>query len=165
VRSLAALLMLAALPGWASDADMQSPACRDALAALQAREATLAAAASAPVVPDRPAAAVADPAWRTLRARAARICLGGAPDAPPPPPRGATSPGIAVPPVAATPPPAAPPPPALPRLPPRSLPPLVTGCDGAGCWTTDGERLPQFGRNPFNARVQCTVQGPIVMCL
>ncbi|HEU5297650.1 MAG TPA: hypothetical protein VFU71_22925 [Burkholderiaceae bacterium] len=158
---------MAALPLHASEADIQSAACRDALAALQAREAAMGGAASAPVpAPDRPAAAAADPTWRALRAKAARACLGGEPDAPPPPPRGATTPGIAVPPVVAAPPVASPsaraePPP----LPPRSLPPVVTGCDGAGCWTSDGERLPQFGRSPFNARVQCTIQGRFVMCL
>jgi hypothetical protein len=149
----------------ASDDDMHSPACRDALAALQAHEAAMAAAASAPSGSDRPPPARADARWRALRAQAARQCLGGQPDAPPPGPRGATAPAIGVPPVAAGPPPA--PPAARPMpapLPARVLPPFVTLCDGSGCWTSDGERLPQLGRSPFDARVHCAIQGRFVVC-
>jgi hypothetical protein len=165
MRWCAALLMLLALPAWASEADIQSPACRDALAALQTHESAM--AASTPAAPDRPAAATADPAWRALRAHAAQICLGGEPDAPPPPPRGATAP-IAVAPVTAVPPAAQTPPTrsAPPPLPARSLPPIVVlGCDASSCWTNSGERLPQAGRSPFEPRVHCTVQGRFVMCL
>jgi len=157
--------MLLALPVWASEADIQSPACRDALAALQAHESAL--AASAPAAPDRPAAATADPAWRALRARAAQICLGGEPDAPPPPPRGATAPAITVPPVVSAPPSASPATSPVPSpLPARPLPPIVVlGCDAGGCWTNNGERLPQAGRSPSEPHVRCTVQGRLVMCL
>ncbi|HEX6019864.1 MAG TPA: hypothetical protein VFZ28_17355, partial [Burkholderiaceae bacterium] len=114
------VLLLLAPCAWASEADMHSSACRDALAALQARATAIAPAVSA--ASGGPPAA-ADATWRALRAKAARICLGGAPDALPP--RGATSPET-VPPVAtaspARPAPAhAPPPP-----PARTLAPRVT---------------------------------------
>jgi len=162
MRCAAFVLTLLALTARASEDDIQSAACRGALAALQEHESALATSAPRAPADQRPAAG-ADPAWRALRARAAQICLGGEPDAPPP--RGATAPPTAVPPVSATPTatpaPRAPPPP----LPARTLPPIVTGCDGAGCWTSEGERLPQFGRSPFDGRVHCTVQGRIVMCL
>ncbi|HET7526060.1 MAG TPA: hypothetical protein VFK10_08980 [Burkholderiaceae bacterium] len=167
MRCRALLPMLLALPVWASESDMQSVACHDALAALQAHESAMAAAASAPSpTPDRPAAATADRTWRALRAQAAHVCLGGEPDAPPPPPRAPVTPPIPVPRVAAVPPLA---PPAThaapPPLPARPLPPVITSCDTIGCWTSDGERLPQYGRSPFDPRVHCTVQGRIVMCL
>src|SRR5262245_28829653 len=164
MRGCLLLLALLSLPSaWASEDDIQSPACRDALAALQAREAAM-ASASAPAAPDRPAAS-ADAAWRALRAKAARICLGGAPDAPPPPPRGATWPAITVPPVGAAPTAAPPAPRQAPApLPARPSPPAVTHCDGIGCWTSDGERLPQLGRSPYDPRVHCTVQGRFVVC-
>jgi hypothetical protein len=157
--------LLLAQPAWASDDDIHSPACRDALAALQGHEAAMAAAASAPAGADRPPAARADATWRALRAQAANRCLGGQPDAPPPAPRGATAAAISVPPVVASP-PAAPPAarPAPPPLPARAQPPFIARCDGLGCWTSDGERLPQAGRSPFNARVQCAILGYLVVC-
>jgi len=163
VRAAALVSLLLALPAWASEADIQSSACRDALAALQAHEATM-GAASAPGRPDRAPIAAADATWRALRAKAAHLCLGGAPDAPPPPPRGATVP-IAVPSVTAG---SAPPLPATRALtsplPTRTPPVGVTLCDGSGCWTHDGERLPQVGRSPFDPRVHCSVQGRVVVC-
>jgi hypothetical protein len=166
MRDLALVLSLLALPAaWASEADMQSSACRDALAALQAHETAMAVAAS-PAGLDRAPAATSNATWRALRAKAAHSCLGGAPDAPPPPPRAATWPGIAVPPVtAASPTPQPAPRIAAPPMPAQPPPPAVTLCDGFGCWTHDGERLPQFGRSPFDPRAHCTVQGRIVMCL
>jgi len=157
VRVAAVLLLLLAPCAWASEADMHSSACHDALTALQARATALAAAASASS--DRPPAA-ADATWRALRAKAARICLGGAPDATPP--RGATSPEI-VPPVATEMPATRAPAPVAPPL-ARTLPPLVTLCDGSYCWTSDGQRLPQFGRSPSDPLTQCSVQGRLVMC-
>jgi len=166
-RALLLTLTLSTLPVWASESDIQSAACRDALAALQAHESALAAAASSPSpTPDRPATASADRTWRALRAQAAHVCLGGEPDAPPPPPRAPVTPPIAVPPVAAAPPVA---PPAVRAAPApllaRPLPPVIMSCDTIGCWTSDGERLPQFGRSPFDPRVRCSVQGRVVMCL
>jgi len=163
MRATALVALLTALPAWASEADIQSAACRDALAALQAHE-TRRGAASAPAGPDRAPAAAGDATWRALRAKAAHLCLGGAPDAPPPPPRGATLP-IAVPSVTAGSAPALPATRALTSpLPARTPPVGVTLCDGSGCWTHDGERLPQLGRSPFDPRVQCTVQGRVVVC-
>jgi len=157
MRAVAVLLLLAPC-AWASEADMHSSACRDALAALRARATAIAPAASP--ASGRPPAAD-DATWRALRAKAARVCLGGAPDALPP--RGATSPEVVPPVTTAS--PAAPAPAARAAPPPaRTLPPLVTLCDGAYCWTSDGERLPQVGRSPFDPRVQCSVQGRVVVC-
>ena len=63
---------LLALPAWGSEDDIASPACRAALAALQAHEAAMTGAASAPAGPGRVPAARADAVWRSLRAQALR---------------------------------------------------------------------------------------------
>jgi hypothetical protein len=145
---------------------MQSPACRDAVAALQAHESVR--AASAPKAqPDERPDATADRTWRILRARAAQICLGGEPDAPTPLPHSARAP-IAVPPVVIEPPAVRAPrvtPATPPQIEPRKPPAVVTSCDAGGCWTSDGLRLPQVGRNPQDSRVRCSVQGSVVVCL
>jgi len=174
-RSLAILplLALAAAVACADESDMRSDACRDALRALQAREAALAGgAASAPTRPTPPPTAqpdarprlVGDRTWQTLRARAAQACLGGAPDAPRPLPRSALPP-IAVPPVAVEPAPTralpSPPPPAI-EL--RRPSPTVSSCDAGGCWMSDGSRMPQVGKNPVDPKVRCAVQGAFVLC-
>jgi len=163
---LALTLALAALPAAALEGDPRSSACRQALVALQARESELAAS-----VPDqaRPRTA-ADTRWRSLRAQAARACLGRESDAEPAPlPRSALPP-IAVPPTSAptpvTPPaiarpPLAPPPPAVLSRPA----PVLRSCDALGCWTSDGARLPHTGRDPLDPRVRCTLQGRVVVCL
>jgi hypothetical protein len=160
------VLMLLASTAGASDADLESPACRDALAALQARETAMAATAAASGArPDRRPAAHTDAQWRALRATAAHACLGGAPGAPPPPVRGATAwPPIGVPPVASAPPAAVAPTGSLPPLPARIPPPTITRCDPTGCWMSTGEHLPQLGRNPNDPRVTCSVHGRVVIC-
>lgn len=147
---------------WAVNADPQSNACQKALAALEARESELAAAARADAPPRTPT----DARWQALRAEAARACLGRESTAPVPPPRSALPP-IVVPPVIV---PAEAPQRRTPTpLPPArsvSRPPVsVMSCDPLGCWTSDGARLPHAGRNPLDARVRCTVQGQIVVCL
>jgi hypothetical protein len=160
------LLIFAAAPAPAAEADMRSAACRDALQALQAREAALAAAASAPAPrPDAKPPVSRDRAWQALRARATRVCLGGQPDTPRPLPQSARPP-IAVPPVTLEAPtsrplPVPPPPPPV-EL--RRATPTVNGCDAGGCWMSDGTRMPQAGKNPIDPRVRCTVQGAFVLC-
>lgn len=158
------VLMLLASPAWASDADIESAACRDALAALQAHEAAMAAAAASGSGPDRRPPADTDARWRALRATAAHACLGGAPDAPPPA-RGATTwPPIGVPPVAPAPSAAVAPTRPLPPLPARIPPPTITRCDPTGCWMSNGEHLPQVGRDPNDPRATCSVRGRVVIC-
>jgi hypothetical protein len=145
---------------------VQSPACRDALAALQAHESARAAASAPKARPDERPDATADRTWRILRARAAKICLGGEPDAPAPLPHSATAP-ITVPPAVIAPPVVRAPRVTTPSPPPvetRKPPTVVMSCDAGGCWTSDGARLPQVGRNPQDARVRCSVQGSFVVC-
>ncbi len=153
-------LSCSACTAWAVDADPQSNACRKALAALDARESELARAARA----DAPPRVPTDARWQALRRQAARECLGreGAASAPLP---HSAPPPIAVPPVAV---PAAPTEPPQRRTPPPPgyRPPVtVMSCDPLGCWTSDGARLPHTGRNPLDARVRCSVQGQLVICL
>jgi hypothetical protein len=161
--ALTALLLGLAASAHAADAEPQSNACQRALAALQARETELAARAETP--PRTPT----DARWQALRAAAARACLGRDSAASAPPGRLAQPP-IAVPPVVA---PAAPAEAAQRRVPaplpspaPGYKPPVtVMSCDPLGCWTSDGPRLPHTGRNPLDARVRCSVQGQMVVCL
>ena len=169
-RSLAILPLLAwaVAAARADEADMRSDACRDALQALQAREAALArpqAASPESAPPDAKPRLVGDRTWHTLRARAAQACLGGAPDAPRPLPRSALPP-IAVPPVAIEPTPLrAPSPTPPPAIELRRPTPTVNGCDAGGCWMSDGSRMPQVGKNPLvDPKVRCNVQGAFVLC-
>lgn len=162
-RVLPALLLSCCLStAWAVDADPQSQACQRALASLQAREADLAAAARTDV-PPRP---LADARWQTLRAEAARACLGREGAASAPLPR-LSLPSPVVPPVAVPPLPteAARHPTAPPAAPAYRPPDGVMSCDPLGCWTRGGARLPHAGRDPLDPRVRCTVQGQIVVCL
>ncbi|MGV3570284.1 MAG: hypothetical protein ACO1PB_06765 [Ramlibacter sp.] len=145
-------LLLMAAPGWvaAQAGDpLKSPACGQALAALDAARAA-----------DPRGAQVAP-----LRNQATQACLGGGPS----PQRSARvlQPPIAVPPPAITPPPA-PPTLALPRLPP---PPVAIGrapspahCDAGGCWTDDGGRLRHIGPNLAGPNGLCTQQVGQVVC-
>ena len=161
-RALFAPLLLP-LAAAAAEADPQSNACQRALAALQAREAELTAHS------DNPPRAPTDVRWQALRAEAARACLGREAAASAPLPHSAHPP-VGVPPVVVPPTPAeaaqrrAPPP--LPAPLPGYRPPVsVMSCDALGCWTSDGARLPHTGRNPLDARVRCSVQGRMVVCL
>jgi hypothetical protein len=157
------LLCLAASAARAADADPQSNACQRALAALQAREAELAAAART----DAPSSTPTDARWQALRGQAARTCLGRDSAASAAPGRLA-QPAVVVPPVVVPPAETAqrrvPAP--LPAPSPSYKPPVtVMSCDPLGCWTSDGARLPHTGRNPLDARVRCSVQGRVVVCL
>ncbi|HEX6705564.1 MAG TPA: hypothetical protein VF169_12450 [Albitalea sp.] len=143
---------------------LQTDECRQALDALQARQAEVAAAAERQ-----------DPAARreeirkqseSARRQAARVCLGGRGDALPATNR-LTEPYIAVPPGTAARPVPAPAPPAVPRvsMPQRvDPPPMVTACDAAGCWTSDGSRVQRAGPNLVEPRGICVREGLSLRC-
>ena len=136
--------------------------CRDALLALQVQEDK---AASLPQG-DRPARVEALKQVEALRRAAARACLGGTGD-PPPPAQHYVVPRAAVPPPApARPsaPTAAPPAAPVVSMPRTTQPPVITSCDGGGCWTSDGSRVQRDGpavRGPTGA---CALQGLAVRC-
>lgn len=184
------IALTVALAGHAAAADtmadpLESPACRDALAALQAREGALGAAtatsAAAPASAGRPRSGAVDapakgvsvdPDLRRLRDAAARACLASRLDAPAAPAPGRLAqPPVAVPSLAGAPRwpssatipvPVESPRPAV----PQSRPPtVVTTCDSAGCWTSDGRRLERVGPNMFvGPRGVCSGQGAMLQC-
>lgn len=143
-------------------ASLDTPACRKALDALDAREAA--------------AARERSPATRALlevaRRQAATACLRGA-DAPAAsaPPRSPAQAGVvAVPSAAASaassvatrmPITAPAPAPVV-----RPAPPVTLGaCDATGCWTSDGTRLQRAGPDLLlGPRGICTVSGAVVQC-
>ncbi len=164
------VLALSVAPTVAQEPAAHSSACRDALAALQARESVLAAAAASQpssTVEGRPRHG-GDRPWLALRARAAAACLGAGPDTPTPAPQSRTAP-IVVPPVTLTPSPprtTRPPSPPSPPIVERRMPPAPgVNCDARGCDTGDGRRLPHTGRNPLDPGARCTVQGSLVVCV
>jgi hypothetical protein len=153
VLVLALLVTAAAAQGQPGD-PLKSAACAAALQRLQ------------------DAASAATPRKRedvgrinALRHEAAQACLGSSSGE-----RGRS--GTAYPAQAATPPldalrravppattSAAPPPPlAIPRA------PVITACDPAGCWDSDGHRLNNMGPVLIGPRGPCTVQGGIANC-
>lgn len=160
--SRALILLAAAACGGlaaAQSADpLQSPTCTRALEALRAHEAELPASGAAPrAVLDRHAA---------LKKQAARACLGGRGDAPPPP-RSLRAPVVVPPAGVQVPPPAPAVQPSRPSaLPPRQTgaPLIVTRCEAAGCWTSDGAYMPRAGAHLFGPRGLCSVQGNTVHC-
>jgi hypothetical protein len=156
---------------------LQSTECRAALAALQAQEATLAAAPRAAAPPPaaslphaaasagarRPSAA--DPKLEAARRRAALACLQSRTDPPAPRQPMLRRPTAVEPldmPRAAAPLPSlrAPPPPPAPAPRPR----FITSCDAVGCWADDGSRLQRAGPNLRGPRGVCTRQGTLLTC-
>lgn len=132
---------------------LQSPACLGALKSLQERE--NAQRAGSPSLT----------ALSAARRQAAIACLGQA-DAPMPqhlaqPPL-RVAPVIVPPmPAAARMPPTSPPPPAVTPMP---MPPMVTSCDAAGCWASDGTRLQRNGPDLVGPRGLCSVDGGVLRC-
>ncbi|MEW6707821.1 MAG: hypothetical protein AB1430_23500 [Pseudomonadota bacterium] len=130
-------------------------ACRDALAALHQREEQM-------LKGDTPREAGRQ-ALRTARLQAARACLGGEGEAPPPA-------QTAVPPVQVK--PIAPLPPASGRAvspAPRPAAPTrpmltITSCDPGGCWASDGTRLNRMGSVLVGPRGTCTAVGAVLDC-
>jgi hypothetical protein len=66
-------------------------------------------------------------------------------------------------------------PPAVPVLPPpqppaavaplaSTRPPVITTCDAAGCWDSEGQRHNQMGPLLVGPRGLCTLQGGLLNC-
>lgn len=186
----AGALSLAAAVLAQPDDSLGSPACRQAMAAVQwqedqvlaARPADAAAARRAAEARPRP---LAPAALIEARRQAARICLRGRAD---PAPASSQQPRLAQPPVevaprrgapVATKPatrgstgvPRAPAPtgangsaglPAVPR--PAPAPPVIVGCDAYGCNLSDGTRANRSGPNLIGPRGLCVQQGVQLIC-
>lgn len=147
MRVLLATAVLA-LAGPAHAADpLKSPACGEALAALQAARGAGAADVDA------------------RRGAATRACLGGTGAASRPAPV-AREP-IAVPPptIALPTPQPLPGPPAAPS-PPLAVdrPPVITACDAGGCWDSNGTRMHSAGPLLIGPAGVCTTAGNTVRC-
>ncbi len=148
---------------------LQSAECRQALDALQSREA---AAEAEPHASARFEAdgfrRVPDAKLAAARRSAALACLAShADDAsshlpPETMPGRLAQPPIAVSPVGVAPPRLASPRSIEPRPPPR--PQFIVSCDAFGCWADDGSRLNRFGPNLSGPRGLCTVQGSVLSC-
>lgn len=158
---LALLFALNAAAGSDPHGDrLKSIDCQRALDRLQALEAE--ALAEPAGVARRSAAKEID----ARRREAARICLGGAGE--PPPPSARYSPPVAHLPMASAPHPAialpAPPTPPPMTLPAVKAPPIVTSCDASGCWASDGTRLQRLGPDLLGPHGVCTLQGTLLHC-
>jgi hypothetical protein len=191
--ALATAMAAVTLPLAAAPAETLSegtPACAQALADVDAREAAVRAARrDDPSAAGRPDARLVE-----SRRRAARACLGpqaelGTPERPaaaapsrrPPAARGPVVPGppagqASVPPLppvpesllrpdrsVVAPAPAAHADSVAPRAPPAPL--TVGACDPGGCWASDGSRLQRVGPQLLGPRGFCTQQGAFLHCL
>ena len=154
-RLIATLLLLAAgMPafGAAEPDPLKSDACKEAITALE----QVAGENASPTRSARLAQA---------RENAASVCLGrgkergtrsGAPY-----PAQSVSPPVRP---AARPQPPAPAMPAPPAAPPVPRPAVITTCDAAGCWDSDGRRLNQVGPLLIGPRGPCTPQSALANC-
>lgn len=148
----AALLLatLSAPPAQGSGDDpLKSPACGRSIAALEAAR-------------TGPAGATAVEA---LRRQATRDCLGGSGTRTRPPPT--TRPPVSVaPPVVDAPPAPSAPVATIPPPPPVEIerPAVITSCDAAGCWTSDGVRLNRSGPLLLGPGGACVTSGHVVRC-
>ena len=151
--------LLAAGATGAQETDrLRSPECRQSLDALEALEAK--------ATPEAPAKAEALKELQAARRQAARACLGGTGEPPPPSPN-VSLPQAVLPPAGVRLPPRPPAPlvaPPVPSPPPARPAPVVTGCDATGCWTSDGSRMPRLGPGLIGPRGFCTVNGVEVRC-
>lgn len=144
----AALALGLSMPGWAQD-PLKSPECQAALAALE-----------------RVTDAKSEGRERAQQVASARrsamvACLGpaegrGTRSGAPYPPQAVPPPVIAGAPPVRTIPPA--PPLAIPR------PTVITTCDPAGCWDSEGRRLNNMGPLLVGPSGPCTVQGGLATC-
>jgi hypothetical protein len=147
---------------------VQSPACRQALAEVQAQETAALNARNAKSPASAPAGPSPD-ALLAMRERAARICLGPGTTGPSPSQRTVQQP-ITVPPAnsprpTVTVPTAPTPTTTAPVVPLRSEPLLtVVSCDATACWASDGSRLEKSGPNLIGPRGVCTLQGAVLRC-
>ena len=152
-RVLAVLALAASAALAAPEADpLKSDACQAALATME----QVVAEKATPGKPARVAAAREEAAGACLGRSQGRRARSGAPD----PVQGVPPPVIARP--AAT--------PAVPAIavpaPAQGIPrpTVITTCDPAGCWDSDGRRLNNMGPLLMSPRGPCTVQGAIANC-
>lgn len=147
-----------------------TPACRQAMDVVQAREAQALQAARAAAASSAGDGALraAQAPLQAARESAARICL-GATDATPLPQATARDP-VVVPAVSQPrllpqrlPPVVAPPAPVI-NPPPASVPLTVVACDPSACWASDGSRLERAGATLVGPRGVCTLQGVQLRC-
>lgn len=152
LRSVAAAaLVLAPAAAWPQD-PLKSQACKAAIGQL---EQILDEKPHAPARAQRLAAARRDAAVACLgRSDQGRLRSGA-----PHPPQAVAPPVVTAAPSAPLPRSEAPPPPlAIPR------PTVITTCDPAGCWDSEGRRLNHMGPLLVGPRGACTVQGGLVNC-
>jgi hypothetical protein len=161
----AVFVLAATLTGGGSAAlagdPLQAPACRQALQELQRQEGeALARAAPAASAPR------ANPALLAAQRKAARACLQGRDDTPPPSPQRLAQPPLAVTPLRIDPSAAPVMRSATEPLQSASPPPPVsiTSCDAAGCWASDGTRLQRVGAQLIGPRGVCRTVGTLVSC-
>lgn len=162
-------LVFAAGVVWAGDPDTDG--CTRALAELdRAQDQLLAARSSDPG--GRREDAARD-VLEAQRAEAARRCVGGSGRAEPgarwPPASGLSPRPADLPhPLPVLPVPAGRPPPVglpAPTVPVRPAPPMLMGCDAAGCWSSEGRWLPRAGPNQLlSPRGLCSQQGTLLQC-
>lgn len=167
--------VLAAQPVSPEPGSLDTPACREALAALQAEQtrgpgvspaplsarSAVPSAASGAAVPAMPPTPAGSPRLQAARERAVRACLGGAATSRPTPIPQAPQ---AVAPAAR---PSPLPPLHSPAGPPAAIAPpagsgmplTVLACDSTGCIASDGTRLNKVG--PKGA---CTLEGAVLRC-
>lgn len=141
---------------------IESAGCRHALEMLQAQEAFLIASRRASEArPTAPGSSIDG-----LRRNAARACLGGTGD--PPPPKQIALPPISVSPIVVSrPTPPLPAPSVQAPPPPRRVEPLVfvSACDADGCWASDGTRWIRSGDHLIGPRGLCSgTQGTPLIC-
>ena len=149
---------------------LDSPACRRAIAALDAQEAAAGSAPRASAPLDSHGVPLLDPKLAASRRRAAASCLARRAD---PPAEAFVRPApIVVAPftagvqpapgsrAVATAPPVVVPEPAR----PAQRPYAITSCDAGGCWANDGSRLNRVGPSLWGPRGVCTVQGTLLQC-
>ncbi len=143
----------------------RSPACRTAVQALEEAEDALAASAASreATASEKQRQQSVAARLQPLRKRVADACLGGLTTSPPPSQHSWVVPQAAARPSVATP---RPPQPAVPPVTvPRPEPPvMVTHCNGAVCYGSDGSTLTRVGPGLVGPRGQCTVQGGFVRC-
>jgi hypothetical protein len=146
-----------------------SPACQQAMAALQQQEASVLASrgGGSNVAPSPTDSAVAAARLQPWRERAARACLGARGNAYAPATSTARNP-VSVPPVTLGPPVKMPPAPTMPAAPAAPLRSdtltTVVGCDASGCWASDGTRLTRNGSVLTGPHGTCTQQGAVLRC-
>jgi hypothetical protein len=153
-RTLAALVLVAsaASVSGASEPDpLKSQACKDALAAMD----QVMAAPASPARTTNVAAAREEAAVACLGRSSGRAARSGAPE-----PVQVVRPPALVPAVPPTAPATATP--APPLVIPR--PTVITTCDSAGCWDSEGRRLNSMGPLLMSPRGPCTLQGGFANC-